>query len=325
MSEKTVPAGPAESAGSGGSAGAGGAGVALPRTPLLSSIARPSDLDRLTSEDLVALAGEIRRYLVATVARTGGHLGPNLGVVELTLALHRTFRSPRDTIVFDTGHQAYVHKLLTGRQDFAHLRERGGVSGYPARSESVHDVVENSHASTSLSWADGIARANRLLIAERMLARWNAEGACLLDVHHNFLQPVRLDGEAGWLHRKGATPSDCGLVLIPGSRGDYSYLVLPTQDCQISLNTLAHGAGRKWQRGECKGRLSHKYSADSLRRTAFGSVVVCADKALIFEEAPQAYKNIDSIIEAMQNAGLIELVARFKPVLTYKTSGGCGE
>ena len=153
MSEKTVPAGPA---------GAGEAGVALPRTPLLSSITRPSDLDRLTSEDLVALAGEIRRYLVSTVARTGGHLGPNLGVVELTLALHRTFRSPRDTIVFDTGHQAYVHKLLTGRQDFTRLRERGGVSGYPARSESVHDVVENSHASTSLSWADGIARANRL-------------------------------------------------------------------------------------------------------------------------------------------------------------------
>ena len=112
--------------------------------------------------------------------------------------------------------------------------------------------------------------------------------------------------------------------MIPGSRGDYSYLVLPTQDCQISLNTLAHGAGRKWQRGECKGRLSHKYSADSLRQTAFGSVVVCQDKALIFEEAPQAYKNIDSVISAMKNAGLIELVARFKPVLTYKTCGGCG-
>ncbi|WP_455189490.1 1-deoxy-D-xylulose-5-phosphate synthase [Actinomyces naeslundii] len=129
---------------------------------LLTSVRKPADLDRLTSEDLVALAAEIRRHLVASVARTGGHLGPNLGVVELTIALHRTFRSPRDTIVFDTGHQAYVHKLLTGRQDFAHLRERGGLSGYPSRAESVHDVVENSHASTSLSWADGIARANHL-------------------------------------------------------------------------------------------------------------------------------------------------------------------
>ncbi len=140
----------------------GEAAPELPATPLLSTIRRPADLSRLTSEDLVALAAEIRRYLVAAVSRTGGHLGPNLGVVELTIALHRVFRSPRDAIVFDTGHQAYVHKLLTGRQDFRRLRERGGVSGYPARSESVHDVVENSHASTALSWADGIARANRL-------------------------------------------------------------------------------------------------------------------------------------------------------------------
>ncbi|OLO47247.1 1-deoxy-D-xylulose-5-phosphate synthase [Actinomyces oris] len=129
---------------------------------LLPRVRKPADLDRLTSEQLVALASEIRQHLVASVARTGGHLGPNLGVVELTIALHRTFRSPRDTIVFDTGHQAYVHKLLTGRQDFTHLRERGGLSGYPSRAESVHDVVENSHASTSLSWADGIARANHL-------------------------------------------------------------------------------------------------------------------------------------------------------------------
>ncbi len=129
---------------------------------LLPSVRKPADLNRFTSDELVALAAEIRRHLVASVARTGGHLGPNLGVVELTIALHRTFRSPRDTIVFDTGHQAYVHKLLTGRQDFSHLRERGGLSGYPSRAESVHDVVENSHASTSLSWADGIARANHL-------------------------------------------------------------------------------------------------------------------------------------------------------------------
>ncbi|MBF0695850.1 1-deoxy-D-xylulose-5-phosphate synthase [Actinomyces bowdenii] len=130
---------------------------------LLGSVRSPADLKRLTSEELVALAEQIRHYLVHCVSRTGGHLGPNLGVVELTLALHRTFESPRDTIVFDTGHQAYVHKMLTGRQDFSRLRERGGLSGYPARSESVHDVVENSHASTALSWADGIARANALL------------------------------------------------------------------------------------------------------------------------------------------------------------------
>jgi 1-deoxy-D-xylulose-5-phosphate synthase len=105
------------------------------------------------------LAAEIREFLVAEVARSGGHLGPNLGVVELTLALHRVFDSPKDSIVWDTGHQSYVHKLVTGRQDFSRLRARGGLAGYPQRSESPHDIVESSHASSSLSWADGISRA----------------------------------------------------------------------------------------------------------------------------------------------------------------------
>ncbi|WEK14368.1 MAG: 1-deoxy-D-xylulose-5-phosphate synthase [Candidatus Microbacterium phytovorans] len=126
---------------------------------LLASIIGPRDLDALSADDLRALAQEIREFLVANVSRTGGHLGPNLGVVELTLAIHRVFDSPNDPIVFDTGHQSYVHKLLTGRQDFDGLRARGGLAGYPQRSESPHDVVESSHASSSLSWADGISRA----------------------------------------------------------------------------------------------------------------------------------------------------------------------
>ncbi len=129
---------------------------------LLRDIRSPEDVRRLTGDQTTQLAAEIRRFLVDQVSRTGGHLGPNLGVVELTIALHRVFSSPRDTLVFDTGHQSYVHKLLTGRQDFSALRKRGGLSGYPSRSESEHDVVENSHASTALSWADGIARANRV-------------------------------------------------------------------------------------------------------------------------------------------------------------------
>src|SRR6478609_4466943 len=129
---------------------------------LLDRIGSPADLRALSAGQVRALAAEIRGYLVDQVSRTGGHLGPNLGVVELTIALHRVFESPRDTLVFDTGHQAYVHKLLTGRQDFARLRKSGGLSGYPSRAESEHDVVENSHASTALSWADGIARANVL-------------------------------------------------------------------------------------------------------------------------------------------------------------------
>ena len=127
--------------------------------PILPSITGPRDLDRLSNGEMVELAAEIRAFLVENVARTGGHLGPNLGVVELTIALHRVFSSPDDPIIFDTGHQSYVHKLLTGRQDFSNLRSRGGLAGYPQRSESVHDVVESSHASSSLSWADGISRA----------------------------------------------------------------------------------------------------------------------------------------------------------------------
>ena len=126
---------------------------------LLEGITGPRDLDALSNEQLVELAAEIREFLVREVSKTGGHLGPNLGVVELTIAMHKVFDSPQDAIVFDTGHQSYVHKLLTGRQDFSKLREEDGIAGYPQRSESEHDIVESSHASSSLSWADGISRA----------------------------------------------------------------------------------------------------------------------------------------------------------------------
>jgi len=126
---------------------------------LLERIHGPRDLDELTPAQLVELAAEVREFLVREVSKTGGHLGPNLGVVELTIAIHKVFDSPKDSIVFDTGHQSYVHKLLTGRQDFSRLRQEGGLAGYPQRFESPHDIVESSHASSSLSWADGISRA----------------------------------------------------------------------------------------------------------------------------------------------------------------------
>ena len=129
----------------------------------LESVSSPADLKRLSPAECEVYAKEIREELVATVSRTGGHLGPNLGVVELTLALHRVFDSPKDTLLLDVGHQSYVHKIVTGRGDrFDTLRQQGGLSGYPSRAESAHDVLENSHASTSLSWADGIAKAHRV-------------------------------------------------------------------------------------------------------------------------------------------------------------------
>jgi 1-deoxy-D-xylulose-5-phosphate synthase len=145
---------------------------------LLHGIQDPRDLRRLSEQQLVDLAQEIRAFLVEKCSRTGGHLGPNLGVVELTLALHRVFDSPRDRIVFDTGHQAYVHKILTGRADgFDRLRQDGGLSGYPSRAESPHDIVENSHASTSLSYADGLAKAYALTGERRHVAAVVGDGA----------------------------------------------------------------------------------------------------------------------------------------------------
>jgi len=145
---------------------------------VLSRIQSPEDLRGLTQSEMTQLAGEIRRFLVEKVAATGGHLGPNLGVVELTLALHRVFDSPRDPILFDTGHQAYVHKMLTGRTgDFDTLRQRGGLSGYPSRAESEHDWVESSHASAALSYADGLAKAFELTGQERTVVAVVGDGA----------------------------------------------------------------------------------------------------------------------------------------------------
>ena len=129
---------------------------------VLERVNGPRDLDSLSPQELKILAQEVRTSLISSVSKTGGHLGPNLGVVETTIAIHRVFESPNDSIVFDTGHQSYVHKLLTGRRDLSSLRKKDGIAGYPQRSESEHDIVESSHASSSLSWADGIAKAYKL-------------------------------------------------------------------------------------------------------------------------------------------------------------------
>src|SRR5262249_2967476 len=142
------------------------------------TILDPQDLRGLSEEQLTALAAEIRDFLIAKVARTGGHLGPNLGIVEVTLAPHRIFDSPKDRILFDTGHQAYVHKIVTGRQDgFDLLRQGGGLSGYPNQAESEHDIIENSHASTALSYADGLAKAYALRGERRHVVAVVGDGA----------------------------------------------------------------------------------------------------------------------------------------------------
>ncbi|RZM74065.1 RNA ligase RtcB family protein [Pseudoalteromonas rubra] len=173
----------------------------------------------------------------------------------------------------------------------------------------------------ALRWAE----LNRALIAQRFIEAIRSKGRCVLDINHNLVTRKVVDGVEGWLHRKGATPSDQGYVMIPGSRGDYSYLVKPkhVSNEHLNLHSLAHGAGRKWPRGECQGRLSHKYKRDDLYRTELGSRVICGNKELLYDEAPQAYKKCETVISDMEEAGLIEVIARFKPVLTFKTLGDC--
>jgi len=145
--------------------------------------------------ELASLVVEIRRFLVTSVAVTGGHLGSNLGVVELTIALHRVFSSPEDAIVWDTGHQAYVHKLVTGRQDaFTGLRKRGGLSGYPNRAESEHDLVENSHASTALSYAYGLAKARQLRSDPRRVVAVVGDGSLTGGVAYEALNNIGISG-----------------------------------------------------------------------------------------------------------------------------------
>ena len=145
---------------------------------LLEKIRDPRALRSLSRKQLDELAEEIRGFLINRVSRTGGHLGSNLGVVELTLGIHRVFNSPHDPVLFDTGHQAYVHKILTGRADgFEGLRQEGGLSGYPDRAESEHDWVENSHASTALSWAEGLAKGFRLRGEDRTVVVVVGDGA----------------------------------------------------------------------------------------------------------------------------------------------------
>ena len=167
----------------------------------------------------------------------------------------------------------------------------------------------------ALKWAS----ANRALIANRFLSCLSADGELFVDVNHNTVTPVSYQNKNCWLHRKGASPSDQGIIMIPGSRGTYSYLVQPIGEQVENAYSLAHGAGRKWKRSEAKGNLSRRYKVEDLTKTALGSRVICEDKQLIYEEAPQAYKNIDVVIQDMVDANLINVVAVYRPVITYKT------
>lgn len=192
-----------------------------------------------------------------------------------------------------------------------------------------HAGLADNEAAAYLQQHDAavqFAELNRALIGARILHRLRCRSTLVLDVNHNTVTPALIDGQRGWLHRKGATPSDQGLVMLPGSRDDYSYMLEPiTEQAASSLHSLAHGAGRKWQRSDCKDRLQRIATPAQLSRTSLGGRVICNDRALIYEEAAQAYKNVDSVLGCLVGAGLVRVIYRSKPVLTYKTRGECCE
>ncbi|TVQ81898.1 MAG: RNA ligase RtcB family protein [Micavibrio sp.] len=212
-------------------------------------------------------------------------------------------------LLVHSGSRGLGHAILT-----KHL-ERFGHGGLQENSEEAGDYIA-SH-DRSVLWA----RANRALIAHRFLTALRSDDENIFDLAHNTVSVKHLDGSPYWLHRKGASPADEGILVIPGSRGSYSYLVKPTPGQDENAFSLAHGAGRKWMRSDARARLSKKYKPDHFLKTEFGGRVICEDKALIYEEAPQAYKNIDIVIEDMVQAGLIQIIAILRPVLTYKTRG----
>lgn len=190
--------------------------------------------------------------------------------------------------------------------------ERFGAGGLESETEDAGKYLNfHDHAKR---WAT----ANRELIARRMLDRLRADGERVLDVCHNQVEHRAVGACGCWIHRKGAAPSTDGPVLIPGSRGALSYLVSPKAAGEQSAYSIAHGAGRKWSRSDSRGRLEKRYSVKDLTRTELGGYVICENKELLYEEAPQAYKNIAVVIQDLVDAGLVDVLASLKPLVTYK-------
>ncbi len=206
----------------------------------------------------------------------------------------------------------------SGSRGLGELLLRTHVDTHRDGGISISDRAESESYLTRHDNAVAWAVANRELIACRLLEQLGSDYRRILDLTHNSITRQNVAGKECFLHRKGAVPSDQGLVVIPGSRGTLSYLVKPAGDQSANLWSVAHGAGRKWGRSDCAGRLREKYSTESLRKTKLGSYVICEDRDLLYEEAPQAYKDIEAVIGDMVGLGLITVVATLAPVLTYK-------
>ncbi|UEM07140.1 RNA ligase RtcB family protein (plasmid) [Skermanella rosea] len=199
-----------------------------------------------------------------------------------------------------------------------HAARFGAAGAAPGSPEGAEYLAAHDRA---VRWAE----ANRDLCARRALDAIGAGGVHVLDVCHNSVTAALIDGCACWLHRKGAAPADRGPVVIPGSRGDLSFLVRPDPGREDALRSLAHGAGRKLARHEAKGKLKGLYRREDLERNPFGGRVVCGDELLLWEEAPECYKDASSVVGDLEAAGLVSVIAAFRPVVTFKTSQGASD
>ena len=302
-----------------------GCGMALWQTDLLRHKVSGSKLAKqlgnidgcMDSDDLQAACSDLSAFETTHLPLSAAELGASLG----TIGGGNHFA---ELLQIDTVYAAAASLDKARAYSLVHSGSRGLGGAILRQHVDAHGhaglQAASIEASAYLAQHDAAlayAKLNREWIARRMLAAWKTQARCLLDVSHNHVLPANIGDQSGFLHRKGATPSDQGWVMIPGSRGDYSYLVAPTDNSDYLLS-LAHGAGRKWARQDCYGRLAAKYTAQDLHQTQFGSTVICGDKGLLFEEAPAAYKNIDAVVMALVEAGLCQLIARFKPMLTYK-------
>jgi release factor H-coupled RctB family protein len=298
-----------------------GCGIGLWRTELNGKkIKRETWADRLRNLD-EAWDGDAREFLgVRDVAPSGyehcfGTIGSGNHFAELQAmesvqsveACERIgMQAERVYLCVHSGSRGFGEAIL--REHVAQF----GFGGLPDGSdEASHYLSRHNHAR---HWA----AANRELIATQILKRLKTRGDRILDVCHNSVEQRDLGGRRCWLHRKGAAPSTEGPVVIPGSRGAFTYVVTPNAPSERSAFSLVHGAGRKWSRTDSRARLEKRYSAKDLTRTGLGSYVICEDKDLLYEEAPQAYKNINIVVDDLVQAGLAEVAAVLRPLVTYK-------
>ncbi len=299
-----------------------GCGMALFATELTTAKAKPEKWSKKLSGLEEPWDGDAVAWLAQRDATPEG-FAPSLGTVgsgnhfaEL-LRVHQVvdeecFRqlgleAKQLYLLVHSGSRGLGELLLRTHVD-AH-RDGGLTVGDGAQCESYLERHDNA-----VAWA----AANRELIACRLLEQLGSDYRHILDLTHNSITRREVAGKECYLHRKGAVPSDQGVVVIPGSRGTLSYLVAPAGSQSANLWSVAHGAGRKWGRSDCAGRLREKFTAESLRKTKLGSYVICEDRDLLYEEAPQAYKDIEAVINDMVGLGLITVVATLAPVLTYK-------